>query len=53
LAAALARNVWRGEPPVGSPDRLARLVRAQAAHLAGQALMARQVSFLSAEETAR
>jgi cytochrome b pre-mRNA-processing protein 3 len=39
LAAALARNVWRGaEPPAGSPARLAGLVRAQDAALAGRDL---------------
>jgi cytochrome b pre-mRNA-processing protein 3 len=30
LAEALARNVWRGEPPAGAPAQLARLVAAQA-----------------------
>lgn len=41
LAAALARNVWRGaEPPAGSPARLAALVRAQDAALAGRDLAA-------------
>ena len=36
LEAALARNVWRGRPPPGSPAALARLVRAEDRHLAGQ-----------------
>ena len=36
LADALARNVWRGKPPGDSAAALARLVRAQDAHLAGQ-----------------
>lgn len=38
LEAALARNVWRGAPAGVGPARLARLVRAQAAHLSGQTL---------------
>ena len=54
LEAALVRNVWRGAtPPEGCAARLARLVRAQAAGLDGQAfaaLTAGQVRFLSAEE---
>ena len=56
LDAALARNVWRGTlPPDGAAPALARLVRAQAAHLAGQALAAMaagQVHFLPAPEAA-
>ncbi len=36
LEAALARNVWRGRPQPGSPAALARLVRAEDRHLAGQ-----------------
>jgi cytochrome b pre-mRNA-processing protein 3 len=40
LEAALARNVWRGSPAGDGPTRLARLVRAQAAHLAEQSLAA-------------
>ncbi len=37
LAAALARNVWRGaEPPAGAADAMARMVRAQQACLAAQ-----------------
>ncbi len=50
LADALARNAWRGAPPTSqAPMTLARLVQAQAAHLAQQedaALIAGQVSFL-------
>jgi cytochrome b pre-mRNA-processing protein 3 len=39
LAAVLARNIWRGAPPpAGAAEDLARLVRAQQACLAGQAL---------------
>ena len=56
LEAALGRNVWRGTPPDGTPATLARLVRAQAAHLAEQgldALAAGRVSFLPAETAAR
>jgi len=37
LAAALARNIWRGEAAGGAPD-LARLAFAQDRHLAGQPL---------------
>ncbi len=40
LAAALARNVWRGAPPAGAADRLAGIARAQDAHLAAQPLAA-------------
>ena len=40
LAAALARNVWRGAPPAGGADRLAGIARAQDAHLAAQPLAA-------------
>ena len=54
LAAALARNVWRGatEPP-GAATSLARLARAQDAHLAAQplaALAAGEATFLPAAE---
>jgi cytochrome b pre-mRNA-processing protein 3 len=39
LAAALARNVWRGaQPPQGAPVALAQLVRTQQSCLAGQGL---------------
>lgn len=56
LAAALARNVWRTDPPEGAPARLAALARAQAAHLAGQqigALAAGRAAFLPAEDLLR
>ncbi len=57
LAAALARNLWRGgEPPPGATRSLARLAHAQAACLAGQEieLLTRgDVKFLPAEEAAR
>lgn len=57
LPAALARNVWRGAPPgEAEPAALARLVRAQAAHLRGQALealAAGRVGFLPAQEAAQ
>jgi cytochrome b pre-mRNA-processing protein 3 len=50
LTATLARNVWRGAAlPAGSSEALARLARAQQAHLAAQALTAfaaGEVSFL-------
>jgi cytochrome b pre-mRNA-processing protein 3 len=54
LAAALARNVWRGEAPEGAAAILARAVLLQDRHLAtiGLAeLKGGQVSFLPAEET--
>jgi cytochrome b pre-mRNA-processing protein 3 len=56
LAAALARNVWRGSPPADASDRLARLMRAQAACLDGQtlaALAAGDAGFLPAAEALR
>jgi cytochrome b pre-mRNA-processing protein 3 len=56
LAAALARNVWRGAAPIGAAERLAGLARAQARHLDGQALdgfAAGRVSFLPALEALR
>jgi len=57
LAAAMARNFWRGaEPPTGSAAALARLARAQAAYLTGQeiaALLRGEVKFLPAEEAGR
>ena len=56
LERALARNVWRGTPPPGAAASLARLVRAQAAYLAGQnaaALASGQPRFLPAAEAAR
>jgi cytochrome b pre-mRNA-processing protein 3 len=57
LAAALARNLWRGqEAPAGSPAALARLARAVAGGLAEQpleALLRGEISFTPAEEAAR
>ena len=57
LAAAIARNVWRGaEPPSGSAAALARVARKQAECLAGQgldALVRGEIAFLPAEEAAR
>lgn len=57
LAAALARNVWRGAPPPGdAAEALARLALAQARCLDGQplpAMVAGTVRFLPAEEAAR
>jgi cytochrome b pre-mRNA-processing protein 3 len=38
LAAALARNVWRGEAPDASPEMLANYVLSQAAGIANQCL---------------
>ena len=56
LAAAIARNVWRGSAaPAGSAAALAALARAQAAHLDGQdlgRLAAGRAEFLRAEEAA-
>ena len=57
LTDAIARNVWRGAPPAAcAADALARLVRSQDAHLAGQPLARLrlgEVGFLSAEVAAR
>jgi cytochrome b pre-mRNA-processing protein 3 len=57
LPAALARNVWRGTtPPPGAADALARLTRAQHAHLAKQGaatLLAGNANFLPSAEAAR
>jgi cytochrome b pre-mRNA-processing protein 3 len=57
LPAALARNIWRGTaPPPGAADALARLTRAQHAHLASQdaaRLLAGHASFLPPAEAAR
>lgn len=54
LEAAITRNVWRGtEPPAGAPAALARVVRAQIAHLATQPLTALakgEIRFLPARE---
>ncbi|KAA5608502.1 ubiquinol-cytochrome C chaperone [Rhodovastum atsumiense] len=52
LAAALARNVWRGQPDAGGAARLAVLARAQDRHLAGQDLTGGRVAFLPAAEAA-
>ncbi len=57
LDAALARNVWRANPPpTGSTAALRRLTLAQAAHLSRQDrndLAQGSVRFLSAEEASR
>ena len=57
LAAAFARNFWRGAPPPpGAPAALARLATAQAACLAQQPLQPKPqpaLHFLSAEQAAR
>lgn len=57
LEAAIARNVWRGaEPPAGAPAALARVARAQLAHLTAQPLTALakgEVRFLPAREAAQ
>jgi cytochrome b pre-mRNA-processing protein 3 len=57
LSTALARNVWRGAtPPPGAASALARLVRAQHRHLAGQdaaPLFAGHVNFLPQSEAVR
>lgn len=56
LPVAVARNIWRGEPPAGAPQRLAALARAQVEHLARQdiaALAAGRADFLSAEDLLR
>ncbi|MBR0649919.1 ubiquinol-cytochrome C chaperone [Roseomonas terrae] len=57
LPEALARNVWRGEPPPGdAAARLAGVARAQAEHLGGQgidSLVTGHVAFLSAEDLLR
>ena len=57
LAAAIGRNLWRGQqPPAGSPEALARLARSQASHLAEQpleALLRGEISFTPAEEAAK
>jgi cytochrome b pre-mRNA-processing protein 3 len=51
LAAALARNVWRGQAPAGAPMRLAQAALAQDRHLAGlpaAAFISGAATFLSA-----
>jgi cytochrome b pre-mRNA-processing protein 3 len=57
LAAAMARNFWRGaEPPPGSAAALVRLAGNQAAGLAGQgfdALLRGEITFLAAQEAAQ
>ncbi|MBV8524413.1 MAG: ubiquinol-cytochrome C chaperone family protein [Acetobacteraceae bacterium] len=60
LTAAIARNVWRGaRPPAGSAAALARLLRAQDAHLAAQIagnwerVMAGEAGFLAAQEASK
>jgi cytochrome b pre-mRNA-processing protein 3 len=56
LAAAIARNFWRGtEPPPGSAAALARLAGKQAGHLTKQgldALLRGEITFLPAQEAA-
>ncbi len=52
LAAALARNVWRGAEAGAGPALLAAIVQAQEAHLAGQNLIDGHVDFLTAEAAA-
>ena len=54
LAAALARNVWRGAPPGGAAEALAQAALQQDRHLAGirmEDLRAGRVTFLPAAET--
>jgi cytochrome b pre-mRNA-processing protein 3 len=57
LPASLARNIWRGTTPgPGAADALARLARAQHAHLAAQdaaRLLAGHASFLPPAEAAQ
>jgi cytochrome b pre-mRNA-processing protein 3 len=57
LAAAIGRNVWRGQAAAdGATETLARVALAQSAHLADQslaALAAGQVQFMPAAEAAR
>jgi cytochrome b pre-mRNA-processing protein 3 len=56
LEAALARNVWREAAPDGAASMLAKVVTAQAAHLAGHTLAelaAAAVDFLPPAEAAR
>lgn len=50
LAAAIARNVWRGAPNAGAAEALADIALRQHRHLAGQdlrALLRGEVTFLS------
>ena len=54
LAEALGRNVWRGAPPAGAADALARAVLVQDGTLATQpltALAAGQIHFIPAQES--
>ncbi len=54
LAAALGRNVWRGIPPDGAAERLARATLAQDRCLAGQdlpALLRGELRFLPAQDS--
>ena len=57
MAAALARNLWRGTPPPDGADAmLARMVFAQSSALSQQTLSALaggEVRFLPAEEASR
>jgi cytochrome b pre-mRNA-processing protein 3 len=50
LAASLVRNVWRGRAPDDQGTRLAAIVAAQEAHLAGQDPISGQIAFLAATE---
>jgi len=52
LAAALARNVWRGADAGDGPARLAAIALAQAAHLDGQELTGGHAAFLPPESLA-
>ncbi len=55
LAAALARNVWRGDAPDASPEMLANYVLSQAAGIANQSLAelaASKVLFLTPGDAA-
>jgi cytochrome b pre-mRNA-processing protein 3 len=56
LSTALARNVWRGTPPPGADEALARLTRRQQGHLKMQeaaALYTGHANFLPQAEAAR
>lgn len=50
LTAALIRNVWRGAPQAEAAARLARIVVAQEAHLAGQDPASGRIAFLPAAQ---
>jgi cytochrome b pre-mRNA-processing protein 3 len=45
LRAALARNIWRGAPPAGAPERLAAYVETARAALAASDLAAGSLDF--------